>query len=121
MGANGISTTYPNQMLMAYVSPTSSSYVVPYAYTFAGTSSTYASISGNLINFTSPKLITNANNQGAMLENPTFLQNSAQGNLAFGLFSVSKIADNLILNDAIYNTAGVARTVSNNYSIIVEG
>lgn len=121
LGVNGITAGFANNMKMAFVKTNDSSYNIPYAYQFTGTTSTYASLSGNLTNLTLPTFKSNVTNQGVIVENPTFLSHTNQGFAAFGIYSLFKIANNLLVNDTVYNISGTRRCVSNDYSVVAEG
>lgn len=121
LGTNGITSTYTNNMKMAYIKTNDSSYVIPYAQSLSGKTSTYTSLSGNFTNLTTPVFKSNANNQGVILENPVFISNVNQGYLAYGVYGLFKLPNNLIASDTVYNIGGVPRSVSCDYAVAAEG
>ena len=121
MGQNGITATYTSNMKMAFVKTSDSTFNIPYAYSIAGSSSGYASLSGSLTNLTAPTFKSNASNQGVVIENPVFLSHTNQGFSAFGIYGLFKLGNNLIVNDTVYNINGTPRCVSNDYAVVAEG
>lgn len=121
LGANGITSTYANQMKMAYVSPSAGTYNMPYAYSLAGGASAYGSLSGSLTNLQLPAVRSNISGQAVVVENPTFLSNTNQGYQAFGIYNLFKLGQYAFNPDTVYNIAGTPRVVSmNDYAIVTE-
>lgn len=121
LGNNGITSTYPSQMKMAYIKTTDGTFNIPYAYTLTGPSSAYTSISGNLISLqSSPNLSSNANGAIVLVENPSFVSSNNQGYQAFGVYNLVRIPNFGYALDTVYNSSGTSRLAANNYAIITE-
>lgn len=122
LGTNGITSTFADNMKMAFIKTNDFTYRMPYAYNLDGSVSGYVSMNGNLESITSPVFKSNANEDGVIVENPVFISNVNQGYAAYGVYGLFKIADNLLRSDGTYTIGGgVTRLVSNNYAIPAEG
>ncbi len=121
LGTNGITSTYTNNMQMAFVKTNDSTFGIPYAYSIAGSSSGYSALTGSLTNLTAPTFKSNTSNQGVIIENPVFLSHTNQGFAAYGVYGLFKLGNNLIVSDTVYNISGTARCASYDYSVVAEG
>lgn len=121
LGTTGITSTYANNMKMAYIRTNTASWNIPYAYTLAGAASGYSSLSGNLNNLTAPIFKSNVTNQGVIVENPTWVSHVNQGYSAYGVYGLFKLGNNMMVSDYTYNVSGGTRVVSNDYAVPTEG
>ena len=121
LGANGVTAAYPQNMRMALVNTTTNNITIPYAYSVAGTSSGYTSMSTSIISTTTPTLRTNTAGSAMIIENPAFVTYPQQGYQAYGIANLFKIGTSLFAMDSIYNTAGVRRIVTPiDYVVVTE-
>lgn len=121
LGNNGITGTYASNMKMAYINPVNQTFNIPYAYNLAGATSSYTSISGNLVStYNVPILKSNATGTMVVVENPAFLSANNQGHQAYGVYNLLKIPEFSYAPDTVYNTSGVSRISANSYAIITE-
>jgi hypothetical protein len=121
LGNNGITGTYTSNMKMAFINPVTQTFNIPYAYNLAGGSSSYTSMSGNLISmYSPPTLKSNLTGALVVIENPAFLSSNNQGHQAYGVYNLLKIPEYSYASDTIYNTSGVSRIAANSYAIITE-
>jgi len=120
LGANGITSTYTNNMKMAYINTTTATYGIPYAYSLLGSSSAYTAITGNLTDITAPTLVSNISGTAMIIENPTFVSNINQGYAGYGVYNLFKLSNTTIAPDSIYNTSGVSRITAVNYAVVTE-
>lgn len=121
LGTNGITSTYANNMKMAYIKTNNGSFNIPYAYSLAGTASGYGSLSGNLTNVQLPVYKSNASNQGVVVENPVFLSHINQGYSAYGVYGLFKLGTSVLTTDVFYNIGSGPRVTSNDYVVLAEG
>lgn len=120
LGANGITSTYANNMKMAYINTTTATYGIPYAYSLLGGASGYGALTGSLTDMTAPTLVSNISGNAMIIENPTFVSNINQGYSAYGVYNLFKLGNNMIALDSMYNTAGVTRVAAANYAVVTE-
>lgn len=120
LGNNGITAAYANNMKTAYIKFNDSTFNIPYAYSLAGSTSGYASLSGSLTNLQSPVLKTNSASKGVIAENPVFLSQVNQGYQAYGIYNLFKLGNNVLSADTVYNTSGTSRIVAYDYAIVTE-
>ena len=121
IGANGITNTYTSNMLMAFVKPTTGTFNIPYAYVLNGGLSGYTSLTGSITNLELPRLVSNANDQGVIVENPVFLSHASQGHQSCGVYGLFKLGRGVIASDVYYNTSGVTRLTSFDYAVPADG
>lgn len=121
LGANGITATYTDNMIMAYINTKTRTFNIPYAYSLLGPSSGYTSLDGNTTELALPVLKSNANNQGVLAENPAFISHVNQGYQAYGVYGLFRLGDNLVATDIIYNTSNVRRLVTYDHAVPAEG
>lgn len=121
LGANGITSTYANNMKMAYVNTTTGTFNIPYGYVLSGGSSGYASVTGSLSGPTTPTLMSNVSGSAIIVENPAFASAASQGYAAYGVGNLFRLGSNMFAMDSIYNTAGTRRiTAAADYAIVTE-
>ena len=121
LGANGITTTYAQNMKMAYINTRTGDYSIPYAYALAGSASGYIPITGTVEWSRVPMLSSNISGTAIIIENPVFITNVNQGYAAYGVNNLFKIGNNIFAVDSIYNAAGVRRVASAyNLAIVTE-
>ena len=121
IGANGITSTYANNMKMAYVNTTLGTFNIPYGYVLSGGASGYTSLTGNLSGPTTPTLMSNISGSAIIVENPAFVSAATQGYAAYGVSNLFKLGSNMMAMDSIYNTSGTRRIVAAaDYAIVTE-
>ena len=118
LGTNGITTAYANNMKMAYINTVNGTCAMPYAYSFAGTASGYAALTGTVSSSTTPTVNLNASLAGVLPENPAFVSFQNQGYIAYGVNNLFKIPN--CLPDYQYNTSGVVRQTGAGFAIVTE-
>ena len=120
IGANGITSTYANNMKMAYINTTTATYGIPYAYTLLGGMSGYSALTGSLTDITTPTLVTNISGTAIIVENPTFVSNINQGYSSYGIYNLFKLSNSTLALSSVYNTSGVSRIAAVNYAVVTE-
>ena len=118
LGTNGMTTTYAQNMEMAYINTRTGDYSIPYAYALSGAASGYIPITGTIESVTVPALSSNAAGTAVIIENPVFITNVNQGYSAYGVNNLFRIGNNIFAVDSIYNAAGVRR-VSSAYNLAI--
>ena len=118
LGSNGMTTTYAQNMKMAYINTRLGTYGIPYVYALAGASSGYIPITGSVESITTPALSSNIAGTAVIIENPLFITNVNQGYAAYGVNNLFRIGNNIFAVDSIYNAAGVRR-VSSAYNLAI--
>jgi hypothetical protein len=120
LGSNTITSTFADNMKMAFINFVDQTFGLPYAYVFSGASSGYSALTGNIANLTMPTMKYNISEQYVVVENPVFLSHDSQGHSVYGVYGLFRLRDNSVATDYTYNQSGILRISAPNYAIVTE-
>jgi hypothetical protein len=116
LGANGITSSFANNMRMAYIDTASGAATIPYGYNYAGATSAYTTLTCSVLTTTQPIMTSNIALANILPENPCFVASSSQAYLAYGVANLLRIPPTAL--DRQYNTSGVARQTGAGYAVV---
>jgi hypothetical protein len=128
LGENGVTSTYSDNMKMAFIeldvaAGSLPSYVIPYAYSIDGQNSAYTTLSGNLSTVNNQIPILQKNSLGTsslVVEIPVFITSITQAYAVYGVLGLFRIPQNVIATDYQYTSNGVIRQSTFSHAVITE-
>jgi hypothetical protein len=119
IGKTGVSREFEDSMLMCSIALSSGLVKIPYYYRLDTRS--YGALVDNPIVGNRPRKVFKGDGTTVVIENPTFLQQIANGDTVAAIYGLFIIPDAFILNNYTYSDAQTLRRfVKYNYAILTE-
>lgn len=121
IGKNGITRIYTDNMLMAGIDMQQEVFgsTIPYSYRF--NTNTYGAQTGMSLGSISPLKRFNSSFELMVIENPVFMYQEDNGNVASVIYGLMKLPENTYASNITYTDASAVRRLTiNDYAILTE-
>jgi hypothetical protein len=121
IGKNGISRIYTDNMLMAGIDMQQEVFggTIPYSYRF--NTNTYGAQTGLSLSSVTPLKRFNSSVELMVIENPVFMYQEDNGNVASVIYGLMKLPENTYASNVTYvDASAVRRLTINDYAILTE-